>query len=114
VRSLRFSAEVPSPRRIGPYRTVKELGRGGMGTEYVAERDNDQYQTKVAINLARPVMDTGFILALSPSRVRPWHVGSTLTTRGSWTGGTTEERLPYIAREDIEVRRSPRKRVLKN
>src|SRR6185295_15313081 len=41
-------------QRIGPYKLLRELGRGGMGTVYLAERDDDQYQTKVAIKLIRP------------------------------------------------------------
>lgn len=38
---------------IGPYRVVRELGRGGMGTVYLAVRDDDTYQKKVAIKLVR-------------------------------------------------------------
>src|SRR5262245_49849642 len=38
-----------APPRVGPYKLVRELGRGGMGTVYLAERDDEQYQTRVAI-----------------------------------------------------------------
>src|SRR5262245_62264751 len=49
-------------RRIGPYRIVRELGRGGMGAVYLAERADDQYRSEVAIKLIRPGMDTEFVL----------------------------------------------------
>ncbi len=38
-------------RRIGPYRLEKEIGRGGMGTVYLAVRDDGQFQQKVALKL---------------------------------------------------------------
>ncbi len=41
-------------RQIGPYRIVRELGRGGMGMVYLAERDDEAYQKQVAIKLLRP------------------------------------------------------------
>ena len=41
-------------RRIGAYRIVRLLGRGGMGDVYLAERDDDQYERQVALKLIRP------------------------------------------------------------
>jgi hypothetical protein len=49
--------EPPSDRRIGPYRVVRELGRGGMGVVYLAERDDGQFRRQVAIKLLRSSPD---------------------------------------------------------
>src|SRR5690606_20771204 len=43
----------PTVRRIGPYRVHRELGRGGMGVVYLAERDDKQFRRLVAIKLLR-------------------------------------------------------------
>lgn len=40
-----------SDKKIGPYRIIRELGRGGMGLVYLAERDDDQFDQKVALKL---------------------------------------------------------------
>src|SRR5699024_9873386 len=40
------------PERIGPYRLIRELGRGGMGTVYLAEQ-LEPVQRKVALKLLR-------------------------------------------------------------
>ncbi len=39
---------------IGSYRLVSLLGRGGMGDVYLAERDDDQFEHRVALKLIRP------------------------------------------------------------
>ncbi|HEV8511261.1 MAG TPA: serine/threonine-protein kinase, partial [Gemmatimonadales bacterium] len=38
---------------IGPYRVLRELGQGGMGTVFLAERADNQYQKTVALKLLR-------------------------------------------------------------
>jgi serine/threonine protein kinase/tetratricopeptide (TPR) repeat protein len=43
-------------QRIGPYRVLRALGKGGMGTVYLAARADDHYDRQVAIKL----MSTGF------------------------------------------------------
>ncbi len=48
--------------RIGAYRVLSELGRGGMGTAYLAARADDAYDKRVAIKLIKRGMDTDAIL----------------------------------------------------
>ena len=38
---------------IGPYRILREIGHGGMGTVYLAERADHQYEKTVALKLLR-------------------------------------------------------------
>ena len=38
-------------KKIGPYKIIKELGRGGMGRVFLAERDDEQFTQKVALKL---------------------------------------------------------------
>ncbi len=47
------SAQAKPPETIGPYRIVRELGRGGMGEVYLAERDDDEFRRLVAIKFVR-------------------------------------------------------------
>lgn len=44
--------------RLGAYRVVREIGRGGMGAVYLATRDDDQFQKKVAVKVVKRGMDT--------------------------------------------------------
>ncbi len=48
--------------RIGPWLLVRELGHGGMGTVYLAVRDDREYEARAAIKLVRQGLDTDFIL----------------------------------------------------
>jgi non-specific serine/threonine protein kinase/serine/threonine-protein kinase len=38
-------------RHLGPYRIVREIGRGGMGVVYEAERDDEEFERRVAIKV---------------------------------------------------------------
>ena len=57
-----FDADRNGERRIGPYRLLEEIGRGGMGTVYRARRDDHLYQRQVALKLVKRGMDSDEIL----------------------------------------------------
>lgn len=42
-----------TPKRVGPWRLRSELGRGSMGTVYLAERDEEDFQQHAALKLIR-------------------------------------------------------------
>jgi len=45
-------------RRIGAYRLVREVGRGGMSRVFLAERADGQFEQRVALKLLRPGFDS--------------------------------------------------------
>jgi eukaryotic-like serine/threonine-protein kinase len=47
---LRPESETP-PEAIGPYRILREIGRGGMGIVYLGDRADGQYRKQVAIKV---------------------------------------------------------------
>lgn len=48
---------------VGRYRLVEEIGRGGMGTVWVATRADGQFEHRVALKLVKRGMDTEEIIA---------------------------------------------------
>jgi serine/threonine protein kinase len=52
----------PIGQRLGAYRIVRELGRGGMGTVYLADRADGQFEKQVAVKLLKRGTDTDEIL----------------------------------------------------
>lgn len=89
-------------RRVGLYRLLRELGRGGMGTVYLAERDDAPDASKVAIKLVRPGMDTGIVLHRFRrerrilAQLQHPHIARLID------GGNTADELPYIVMEYID------------
>lgn len=57
-----FESENVAGTRLGVWRVLQEIGRGGMGTVYLASRDDDQFQKKVAIKVVKRGMDTAELL----------------------------------------------------
>jgi non-specific serine/threonine protein kinase/serine/threonine-protein kinase len=88
--------------RVGPYRLIRELGRGGMGTVLLGVRSDDAFQKRVAIKVLKRGMDTDAIVGrfrnerqILASLEHPY-IASLLD------GGTTEEGLPYFVMEYVE------------
>jgi serine/threonine-protein kinase len=89
-------------RRIGAWRLVRRLGRGGMATVYLAEREDAQFQQHVAIKIGRPSFGEGDAPArfrierqVLASLVHP-HIARLLD------GGVTDDGHAYIVMEYVE------------
>jgi len=98
-----FAAEeTPATRMAGPYRLLRELGRGGMGAVYLGERADGQYEGEVAVKLLRPGMDTEFFLARfkrerqALARLQHPNIARLIDS------GTSDDGLPYIVMERVE------------
>src|SRR5262245_12661369 len=89
-------------RRIGPYRLLRLLGRGGMGSVHLAIRDDDQYQKEVAIKPLKRGMDTDFMLhRVRQERQILANLEHPFIAR-LIDGGATDDGLPYFAMEYVD------------
>lgn len=88
--------------QVGPYRLVRELGRGGMGVVYLAERDDGQFQQRVALKVVRDGIDSEHLVRrfLAERRILA-ALGHPRIAR-LLDGGVTPGGLPYFAMEYIE------------
>ena len=90
---------------IGRYRLVGELGRGGMGAVYLAERADDEFRQRVAVKLIKRGMDTDAVLRHFRAErqimasLEHANIGRLLD------GGTTADGLPYFVMEYVDGRR---------
>jgi len=99
---LEESREFQAPERAGPYRLIRELGRGGMGAVYLGRRDDEQYQIDVAVKLVNP--GTGNEFTVQRFR-RERQILASLdhpNIARLLDGGATEGGLPYIVMEYID------------
>ena len=89
-------------RQIGAYKIERELGRGGMGTVYLASRADDQFQNQVAIKLVNRGMDSDFVIRrfLGERQILAYLNHPNIARL--LDGGATEEGLPYFVMEYVE------------
>ena len=93
---------VPDGRRIGSYRLLREIGHGGMGRVYLAERADGQYRKQVAIKLVSPdVFDREVLRRFRGERQVEAALDHPNIAR-LLDGGTTEDGLPYLVMEYVE------------
>ena len=88
-------------RRIGPYRLVRELGHGGMGTVYLCARADDEYQKRVAIKVIRGADSAEVVRHFRRERQILAALEHPNIAR-LLDGGTTDDGLPYFVMEYIE------------
>ena len=94
-------------RRIGPYKVLALLGRGGMGAVYLAVREDD-YEKRVALKLMHQGLGRGAMVDRFRrerqilARLEHPNIARLLD------GGTTEDGSPYLVMEYVEGRRIDR------
>jgi serine/threonine-protein kinase len=99
------SALVEEPlhdRRIGPYRVVRELGRGGMGVVYLAERVDGEFRREVAIKLLRNSPDAEELHRRFIAERQILASMSHPNIAQLLDGGTTDGELPYLVMEYVD------------
>lgn len=88
--------------RVGAYAIVRELGRGGMGAVYLAERADGQFEKRVAIKVLKRGTDTDEVLRrFRIERQILANLEHPNITR-LLDAGTTNDGLPYFVMEFIE------------
>lgn len=98
--------EVPeadlSGTRIGPWRIVEKVGRGGMASVYLAERADGEWRQQVALKLLHKGLDTEHVLRRFRKERQ---ILSSLDHPGVARflgGGSTEAGLPYLVMEYVD------------
>jgi eukaryotic-like serine/threonine-protein kinase len=89
-------------RRIGRYRVLREIGRGGMGVVYLAERDDGQFRRLVAIKLLRDGPDAD---ELRTRFTAERHILAFLdhdNIAQLLDAGVTDGELPYLVMEYVD------------
>lgn len=89
-------------KTIGAFLLTREIGRGGMGAVYLAERSDGEFFQRVAIKLIKRGMDSDFVIR----RFR--HERQILASfehpfiARLLDGGTTTDGVPYFVMEFVE------------
>ncbi len=102
ARRLRHNERDRIGERIGAYAIVGELGRGGMGAVYFAERADGQFEKCVAIKVLKRGTDTDEVL-------RRFRIERQILAKLEHPNitrlldaGTTNDGLPYFVMEFVE------------
>ncbi|MBK8976113.1 MAG: protein kinase [Planctomycetes bacterium] len=88
------------PEAIGPYRVLETLGRGGMGTVYLAEQ-RTPVQRRVAVKLVRRGMDTRDVLARFAAERQALALMSHPNIARVFDAGSTVDGRPYFVMEHV-------------
>ena len=86
-------------RVVGAYRLIREIGRGGMGAVYLAERADGIFKTKAAVKLIKRGMDTDSILRRFRNERQILAALNHPNIARLLDGGTTDDGLPYFVME---------------
>ena len=91
-----------SGERVGPYRLVEQIGEGGMGSVFLAERDDSEYKQQVAIKVIHAgSLDKAILGRFRSERQILARLNHPNIAR-LLDGGTTEQHYPFLVMEYVE------------
>jgi serine/threonine protein kinase len=89
-------------QQIGNYKIIRELGRGGMGAVYLANRSADSFDQRVALKLLKRGMNSAAIIKRFVMERQILANLDHPNIARMIDGGTTDDGLPYFVLEYIE------------
>jgi non-specific serine/threonine protein kinase/serine/threonine-protein kinase len=89
-------------RRVGAYRILGPIGRGGMGTVYRAVRDDDAFRKTVALKVVRGDAGDGHVARRLQGERQILARLQHPNIAAVFDGGTTDEGRPYLVMELVE------------
>ncbi|WP_414902330.1 protein kinase domain-containing protein [Sphingomonas flavalba] len=90
------------PERVGSYRIVEKIGRGGMGAVYRGERDRGDFAHQAAVKLIKPgLLSDRLIERFERERQTLARLEHPNIAR-LYDGGATEDGAPYIIMELVD------------
>ena len=97
--------DTPAPgARIGPYRLLREIGHGGMGTVYLAERQDHEFVRSVAVKvLRRGTADPDLVRRFRSERQILAAIDHPHIAR-LYDGGSTDDGRPFLVMEYVDGR----------
>ena len=90
--------------RIGAYRALRELGRGGAGVVYLAARDDAEYRKRVAIKVLSWGAEFGDVVSRFRNERQIVAGMEHPNVARLLDGGSTEDGRPYFVMEYVEGR----------
>ncbi len=94
-----LASQPPPLSQIGRYSLIREIGRGGMGTVYLAEFEGEGFRKKVALKLLRRGIDTDDVLARFVTERQILASLDHPNIAQLHDGGATDDGTPYLVME---------------
>ena len=102
AQALAEGDDLPAGQQLGAYRILKEIGRGGMGAVYIADRADEEFQKQVAIKLIKRGMDTDQVLQRFRTERQILAGFDHPNIARLLDGGCTGTGLPYFVMEYVD------------
>ncbi len=93
-------SSIPAGHKLGPYKILRQLGRGGMGAVYLAQQEKP-IRRQVAIKIIKPGMDSKEIIARFESEQQALALMNHPNIAQVHDAGETDKGYPYFVMEFV-------------